>query len=1349
MIHIHKTHKSTRFGKLMLAKLFLFILPLSTFAQTCPVGSPTASTGYGVSASGGASGAANAVAAFLSSGSTLNGSNSAVSSTTTPLVIDFQRWVAQSSTLTIAWARSSGTPAGTISYSNDGVTYTTLGTLSGSASSSSIYTNFTVPSGGLRYIRITGTAGVFFVDGIRSTHYCYHNIEGVKDTRVVLSPGRAKGNVALNDLNIDNGAKSYSLYSGVSNGTLTFNSSADYTYIPNSGFEGVDLFSYIVSDAGPDGNMLTTGDNGRDTTTVTLRTLFNCDSSTFFVPIPENEAIDFLKDISPSGANSDPTNVYIGISVASDAIVIYDHWEDGFESDIKSPSQSSTQIWGDGDLTNGIAPGFPTDILDAGKAIVLSNSLTSGHTGSTSYNPNAAASDATLLATVDYDGKDKVFIGGVGAMSKLMWGTLGTASMCGSSVPATKKWGTSYTLPVGINTANSGTSFQITSLSILAKENGTTVTIDRDANGSTDITITLAQGETYYLDSRFSGSAVAVNQGARINATKDIMVSLMTGQYNTLPYQSRTFALTPNAQLSTCYYMPAVPSESIRVFFYNPTGSAITVTRTTTGGATSTINVPANSSNYNDVNSSGQGYRYCSTVAFSILSVVDYNSGNSDWGFIPVSSTNMTSKVLVGYGDGEDPLSGTLGTNNYTQAMVTVACNTYLYVDLNGDGVADRVSFNADVDATDNSVAIGGVNYNETTSNNGIYLQAYQTVTIGSTTGSLNGAVIWTKTAANNTGSAGCNLSLVWGQNGGPTTTPNIDAGYTVPNIQTDIDRTILKTSDSIIVQRGLDSIRVNFTGAVSPFKVFWFNETTNTYSVFNTPDSTFVINDLEPGNYLIKLKDNNCRTFSQRVIIYEIPSAPVSGRIYHDPDGLTDGVIDGTPIGTLAGSRLYAYLVTTTGVVFDSAKVLNNGTFSLRGRQSWNYSVRISDLPASFYAAAPSVHFASGWANVAEQFGTSNAAGSGFESGTANGIVSTGISSSAITSANFSVERLAFAHNKTYNIPPDSVLKYQSGIPAHPYYISLINSSGTADTTVTGMSSSIMPGLPSGSDYEDGRFRGATGANAKFVITSLPDSSTNGFLSYNGIRLHNNPQIASAAYAYWNAAASRYEIPSFNPSLLILYVKAAYQNNTQFNYSYLDNANMLGQVATYRINFLTPLPMKVVFNGKKEGTVAVLEWHVFNKENVAAYELERTSPDGNTIIIATIEDNGTDNYTVPDDLNGLKNGTYTYALYTIETDGSRTYRGNAEFDNTKGEVRLFANPNPATGVELGITLDGFDERTTKSIELYNATGQIIETVSFQGNYHLLDVSSYAEGTYFLKVYDKVASTTATILVRR
>lgn len=90
-----------------------------------------------------------------------------------------------------------------------------------------------------------------------------------------------------------------------------------------------------------------------------------------------------------------------------------------------------------------------------------------------------------------------------------------------------------------------------------------------------------------------------------------------------------------------------------------------------------------------------------------MIAAVDYNAVNSDWGFTPIPSTNMSPVALFSFAEGSDPTNGGYGTNNYSKILITPVCNTYLYVDINGDGTPDKVSFNNDIDVNDAAVPIG------------------------------------------------------------------------------------------------------------------------------------------------------------------------------------------------------------------------------------------------------------------------------------------------------------------------------------------------------------------------------------------------------------------------------------------------------------------------------------------------------------------------------------------------------------------------------------------------------------------------------------------------------------------
>ena len=85
----------------------------------------------------------------------------------------------------------------------------------------------------------------------------------------------------------------------------------------------------------------------------------------FFVPLPESAVDAALTSVGASTTGTMHSVISI-TAVADGTIVYYDEWEDGFEPVLESSVQSTTQVWGDNDPSNGIPPGFASDILDAG-----------------------------------------------------------------------------------------------------------------------------------------------------------------------------------------------------------------------------------------------------------------------------------------------------------------------------------------------------------------------------------------------------------------------------------------------------------------------------------------------------------------------------------------------------------------------------------------------------------------------------------------------------------------------------------------------------------------------------------------------------------------------------------------------------------------------------------------------------------------------------------------------------------------------------------------------------------------------------------------------------------------------
>ena len=189
---------------------------------------------------------------------------------------------------------------------------------------------------------------------------------------------------------------------------------------------------------------------------------------TYFVPLPEQDLFDLFTDIAvglPNGTVSGNVNTVISIAIAADnTIIYYDNWEDGFEAHAKERTQTTTQIWGDGDLTNGIAPGTTNDRLLGGMAIVLENPV--------------VVTPARDPASIVYDGRDRIQASFSIAITRSAFPDSPGSLMAGAvEVVDFGNWGRRFIAPVGQNTIDgSGTvPFEYSRYFIMAGEDNTQV----------------------------------------------------------------------------------------------------------------------------------------------------------------------------------------------------------------------------------------------------------------------------------------------------------------------------------------------------------------------------------------------------------------------------------------------------------------------------------------------------------------------------------------------------------------------------------------------------------------------------------------------------------------------------------------------------------------------------------------------------------------------------------------------------------------------------------------------------------------------------------------------------------
>lgn len=366
---------------------------------------------------------------------------------------------------------------------------------------------------------------------------------------------------------------------------------------------------------------------------------------TYFVPWPEDQVWTAMGRVFPTSCSNyasfrdnydaaprQPMVGFTGITITdANTVVTYDHWEDGYETAITFPSQGSTQVWGDGNLLNGVAPGDADDILSAGQVLVLNDVMLS----------------STLGTIVDFDARDKITASQPIAVSRSVWADGSqTLFAAADEVYPTDRWGTQFYSPVG-DDANLNDMFEVSMVSIIAATDGTLVDIDKDGNGTYETTgIPLNQGQAYFIDDNTDG--MDRGGGIRSNSGHPIQVNLMTAD-QCAGYESRTYPLKPFDLWDYSYYSPvgtpttnpgAPANDDVPTYvhLYNPGASAINVAYAFATGPETVVNIAANSG-ANVLMNNGTGAHFYSVIPGTSNNVRDTfttqsysnNNGSVNW----------------------------------------------------------------------------------------------------------------------------------------------------------------------------------------------------------------------------------------------------------------------------------------------------------------------------------------------------------------------------------------------------------------------------------------------------------------------------------------------------------------------------------------------------------------------------------------------------------------------------------------------------------------------------------------------------------------------------------------------
>ena len=402
------------------------------------------------------------------------------------------------------------------------------------------------------------------------------------------------------------------------------------------------------------------------------------------------------------------------VATADYQVVYYDHWEDGYETNLLDPVQSTTLVFGDGDLSNG---GVGSDVLFAGDDINLTSNQ--DLTGPATVNGYVPVDPMRNPADIRYDGRDRIITGGGPVdLTHAMW-PLNTSWVGGAwEIYSRQAYADtfSYRLPVGedlyvFGGGGSGAygDFRNVYLELGAYEDNTTISID---NGTNVVHLTLDRGQMYssmgYIDST-PARAVTINAGTTIRSNCPVQVGLLTGAGNPglRQYQGRSLIVLPDQMWGADYILPVPngdPDHEAEVYLSNPNDFPITVHAydrevqtsfviSPTAYISSTVPYSQKRGGYVPADSAA---RFTSSDgSFGVVVCADTLQVYYSWGYSVIPSRYLTQDYYVSWAPGSD---NTPPTENGSPVWVApIADDTTFYVDFGPvDGTVDE-TFTLDV----------------------------------------------------------------------------------------------------------------------------------------------------------------------------------------------------------------------------------------------------------------------------------------------------------------------------------------------------------------------------------------------------------------------------------------------------------------------------------------------------------------------------------------------------------------------------------------------------------------------------------------------------------------------------
>jgi hypothetical protein len=431
-----------------------------------------------------------------------------------------------------------------------------------------------------------------------------------------------------------------------------------------------------------------------------------------------------------------------------------------------------------------------------------------------------------------------------------------------------------------------------------------------------------------------------------------------------------------------------------------------------------------------------------------------------------------------------------------------------------------------------------------------------------------------------------------------------------------------------------------------------------------------------------------------------------VSGTVWIDANNSANNtfsnIFTAGESGTNA-SGLNAILVDpVTNLVIASVPVAANGTYSFTNVPSFaNLQVRLSTTAGTAGSAPPAAGLPAGWTATSPL--STNTTGD-INTGTYNAADAARFGAIDDINNDFGIQQPPTSPSQTYTVTAPATNSFR---------------------TLNGTGAVSNPGVLTGTDPEDG----ILGSGKTFNITVGAGMNGNK-LFYNGVEI-----------------TSSVTIPNYNPALLTVQYTGAGSTSLSFVYQSFDAAGAASNLATYSINWLSPLPLRLfTATAVLNGTTAAVSWKTDNETNTSYFYAERSTDNKNFIAFATVAAAGNStvikNYSTTDDISALAASTIYYRVKLVDADGRITYSNTVVLRIT-GIDGVKVWPAPFTSV-INISLYS-NILTEAQVILSDITGKKItaETHTLAKGNNQLNISSLAQlpqGVYMLQVVSKTGA---------